>query len=109
MDIENAGKAGLRGLNYNFCILRTDGASGLVQRTASRPGRGGTTYNSFRLAEYDNDTRYAAGEVSREEAFERAAYMLERIMPVAEQCKVQMACHLNDPPAPVLNGVEKWN
>lgn len=107
--IENAGKAGLRGLNYNFCILRADGAGGLVQRTASRPGRGGTTYSSFRLAEYDNDMRYAAGEVSREEAFERAAYMLERIIPVAEQCKVQMACHLNDPPAPVLNGVEKWN
>ena len=41
--IENAGKAGLRGLNYNFCILRADGAGGLVQRTASRPGRGGTT------------------------------------------------------------------
>ena len=28
---------------------------------------------------------------------------------VAEEYKVQMACHLNDPPAPVLNGVEKWS
>ena len=56
-----------------------------------------------------NDKRYEAGEVSRDEAFERAAYMLERIIPVAEEHKVQMACHLNDPPAPVLNGVGKWN
>ena len=34
---------------------------------------------------------------------------MERIIPVAEENKIQMACHLNDPPAPVLNGIEKWN
>ena len=105
--IENAGKAGLRGLNYNFCALRTKG--GLVQRTERRPGRGGSTYSSFVLSEYDNEALSGAGAVSREEAFERAAYFLERVIPVAEEYKVQMACHLNDPPAPVLNGVEKWN
>ena len=107
--IENAGRAGLRGLNYNFCVLRAEKGGGLVQRTGRRPGRGGSTYSSFELSEYDNEALSKAGVVSREEAFERAAYMLERIMPVAEEYKVQMACHLNDPPAPVLNGVEKWN
>ena len=107
--IENAGRAGLRGLNYNFCVLRAEGGGGLVQRTGRRPGRGGTTYSSFVLSEYDNETLSEAGIVSRDEAFERATYMLERIIPVAEEYKVQMACHLNDPPAPVLNGVEKWN
>jgi len=107
--IENSSKAGLRGLNYNFCVLRAGDAGGLVQRTSRKPGRGGSTYSSFVLAEYDNDARYEAGEVTREEAFERAAYFLERIIPVAEENKIQMACHLNDPPVPVLNGVEKWN
>jgi mannonate dehydratase len=107
--IENAGKAGLRGINYNFCVLNAEHAGGLVQRTAPRPGRGGTSYSSFVLAEYDNDIRYAVGEVSRDEVFERAAYFLKRVVPVAETNKVQLACHLNDPPAPVLNGVEKWN
>lgn len=109
--IENAAKAGLRGLNYNFLVLKaTDGpGSGGVQRTGRKPGRGGTTYSSFVLSEYDNDKRYAAGEVSREESFERAAYYVERIIPVAEANKIQMACHLNDPPTQVLNGVEKWN
>ena len=47
--------------------------------------------------------------MSRDEAFERAAYFLERVIPVAEANNVQMACHLNDPPAPVLKGVERWN
>ena len=100
--IENAGKAGLRALLYNFCILPH-------QRTESTPGRGGVMYSSFDLSKFDNETLSEAGVVSREEAFERAAYWLERVIPVAEENKVQMACHLNDPPAPVLRGVERWN
>ena len=100
--IENAGRAGLRGLNYNFCVLNH-------QRTPSTPGRGGTSYSTFRLSEFDNDTLSEAGEVSRDECFERARYFLERVIPVAEEYRVQMACHLDDPPAPVLRGVERWN
>jgi len=41
--IENAGKAGLRGLNYNFCILPH-------QRTGRTPGRGGSTYSTFDIS-----------------------------------------------------------
>ena len=100
--IENAGKAGLRGLNYNFCIVQH-------QRTEQTPGRGGTTYSTFDISKFDNETLTEAGQVSRDEAFERIAYFLERVIPVAEANKVQMACHLNDPPAPVLRGVERWN
>ena len=100
--IENAGKAGLRGLNYNFCILNH-------QRTEHTPGRGGSTYSTFDLSKFDNETLSEAGRVNREEAFERIAYFLERVIPVAEENRVQMACHLNDPPAPVLKGVERWN
>ena len=100
--IENAGKAGLRALFYNFCILDH-------QRTESTLGRGGVSYSTFDMSKYDNETLSEAGVVSREEAFARAAYFLERVIPVAEENKVQMACHLNDPPAPILRGVERWN
>lgn len=100
--IENAGKAGIRALFYNFCILDH-------QRTESTPGRGGSMYSTFDMSKYDNETLSKAGRVSREEAFERAFYFLERVIPVAEENKVQMACHLNDPPAPILRGVERWN
>ncbi len=106
--IENAKKAGLRGLNYNFCVLLAKEGV-LVQRTGRRPGRGGSTYSSFVLSEYDNETLSESGAVSRDEVFERASYFLERIMPVAEENGIQMACHLNDPPSPVMNNVEKWN
>ena len=48
--IVNAGRAGLRGLNYNFCVLRTEGGGGLVQRTERKPGRGGrpTAHSYYR-------------------------------------------------------------
>ena len=100
--IENAAAAGLRGLNYNFCILNH-------QRTESTPGRGGSSYSTFNFSKYDNETLSEAGKVSREEAFDRIAYFLERVIPVAEANRIQMACHPNDPPAPVLRGVERWN
>ena len=100
--IENAAAAGLRGLNYNFCILNH-------QRTESTLGRGGSRYSTFDFSKYDNDARSEAGEVTREEAFDRIAYFLERVIPVAEENKIQMACHPNDPPAPILRGVERWN
>ncbi len=100
--IENAAAAGLRGLNYNFCILNH-------QRTESTPGRGGSSYSTFDLSKYDNATLSEAGEVSREEAFDRIAYFIERVIPVAEANRIQLACHPNDPPAPILRGVERWN
>ena len=100
--IENAGQAGIRALFYNFTILNH-------QRTDPTYGRGGSQYSTFDLEQYDNETLSEAGEVSRDEAFERIAYFLERVIPVAEANKVQMACHLDDPPAPVLRGVERWD
>ena len=42
------------------------------------------------------------GSVDRDEIFARIQYFLEGVIPVAEEYGVQMACHLPDPPAPVL-------
>jgi mannonate dehydratase len=103
-DIENAGKAGLRGLNYNFHAIHYP-----IYRTERTAGRGETTYSSFDISKFDNEALTEAGRVSRDEVFERMAYFLERVIPVAEANNVQMACHFNDPPAPVLKGIEGWN
>ncbi len=100
--IENAGKAGLRGLNYNFSTVS-------YQRTPTRYGRGNSAYSSFELSRYDNDEPHDAEAVTRDEMFARIHYFLERVIPVAEQYNVQMASHLPDPPAPVLRGEERWN
>ena len=91
--IRNAGRAGVRGLNYNFCPIPH-------QRTPQSTGRGGTSQSTFHLAEYDQEQRYPVGELSRDEVYARAQYMLERIIPVAEEAGVQMACHLCAPYPP---------
>ena len=67
--IENAGRAGLRALFYNFCIVDH-------QRTEDTFGRGGSRYSSFDMSKYDNDALTEAGRVDRDEAFARGAYFL---------------------------------
>ena len=100
--IENAGKAGLRGLNYNFTAVG-------YQRTKPRFGRAGSQFSSFEFDKYDNGEPHKAGRIDRDEGFDRLQYWLDRVIPVAEEHKVQMACHLPDPPAPVLRGEDRWN
>ena len=113
--IEAAGRAGLRGLNYNFLV---GAAYARTEEYEESIGRGGSSYSQFDLDRYDNSppelvdgvwSNGGAGVVSREEVYERAKYFLEGVIPTAEKWNVQMACHLNDPPAPVLRGVEQWN
>ena len=69
------------------------------------PGRGGTSYRAFKLDDFDNSQPVA---VTRDEVFARMLYFLDRVIPTAERWSVQLACHPDDPPAPVLQGVEKW-
>ena len=52
--IEAAGRAGMRGINYNFCVLSH-------QSTEPTVGRGGVVYRTFELDKYDNDTLSKAG------------------------------------------------
>jgi mannonate dehydratase len=88
--IELAAETGVRGLNYNMTLLP-------VLRSGRTPGRGGCGYSTWQRAEADGSTRTRAGEVSREEFFERIAYFIERIIPAAESNGIQMASHIADP------------
>ena len=101
--IEAAGRAGLRGLNYNF-VLQLEG-----QRTTSARGRGGTSLSTFVLDPVQNAELTELGRVSKDEVFARMEYFLVRVMPVADRWKVQMALHPDDPPMPVVRGVERWH
>ncbi|HUT62662.1 MAG TPA: mannonate dehydratase [Anaerolineae bacterium] len=91
--IEVTSRANIRLLNYNLIILP-------VLRTGRTPGRGGSTYSTWELAKALDAPLSKAGEVSAEEMWNRITYFLERVIPVAEEHKVQMGCHLPDPPTP---------
>jgi mannonate dehydratase len=95
--IQNAGKVGIPAVKYNMSILG-------VVRTERRPGRGGASYSSFVYDEADQSTLTAAGRVSAEDAWERITYFLERVVPVAEESKVRLACHPHDPGMPLDKG-----
>jgi mannonate dehydratase len=92
--IRNCARAGIPAIKYNMNLLG-------VLRTADTPGRGGTRYSTWRLAEAKEEPPLtAAGVVSEEAAWERITYFLERVVPVATEHKVRLACHPHDPGVP---------
>jgi mannonate dehydratase len=97
--IRNCARAGIMAVKYNMSILG-------VVRTESTKGRGGATYSTFKYAEGKQEPALTeAGPVDPDTYWERITYFLERVVPVAAEHKVRMACHPNDPGMP--NG-KKW-
>jgi len=105
--IEVAGKTGVRCLNYNTTIhpvLRTE-------RTLD-PTRGNASYSTWNYEEAlaENKPKTIAGDVDIDTMFERITYLLDRLLPVAEEWKVQLGNHIADPPTPVgFRGITRWN
>ncbi|MEO8075240.1 MAG: mannonate dehydratase [Acidobacteriota bacterium] len=96
--IRNSAKAGIPSLKYNLTFLG-------VPRVASTPGRGGARYSTFVYTEAKQDPPLTeAGPVSADLYWERITYFLDRVIPVAEEYKVKMACHPQDPGMPPGKG-----
>jgi mannonate dehydratase len=96
--IRNCAQAGISMVKYNLTILG-------VVRSASTPGRGGSTYSTFRFREAQQVPPLTeAGTVSADEMWARITYFLQRVVPVAAEAKVRMACHPHDPAMPEPEG-----
>lgn len=96
--IENCAQAGIPTVKYNMSILG-------VVRTGRLPGRGRASYSTFHYQEAkDKSSLTEAGSVSSEMMWDRIAYFLKRVVPVAEQNKVRLACHPHDPGMPEPQG-----
>jgi len=102
--IRTASRAGIDSLRYNTCILPID-------RTEEEEGRGGFYHTAFRLDKISAEDQAKltdAGRVTAEMHWERIEYLLERIIPVAEEFKVRMGNSQEDPPTPPgYRGVDK--
>jgi len=100
--IRTASRAGVDSLRYNTCVLNID-------RTEPEVGRGGGVYTAFRLDKFpDQDKLTDAGRVTAEMRWERIEYLLERMIPVAEEYKVRMGNSQEDPAVPNgFRGVDK--
>jgi mannonate dehydratase len=96
--IRNAAKAGIPAVKYNLTILG-------VVRTERTPGRGGASYSTFNYAQARQEPPLTeAGPVGEDMMWERITYFLERVVPVAEECKVRLCCHPHDPGMPKDRG-----
>lgn len=97
--IRNAKRAGIPMLKYNMTILG-------VVRSESTPGRGSSTYSTFNYekAKAMFPPLTEAGPVSADQMWERIDYFLQRVIPVASEEKVKMACHPHDPGMPEVEG-----
>src|SRR4051812_7896939 len=92
--IRNAARAGIPSLKYNLTLLG-------VVRTASTPGRGRAAYSTFVYDQARQDPPLTqAGAVDDDVYWERITYFLERVIPVAQEYKIKMACHPQDPAMP---------
>ena len=92
--IEAAGRAGIPALSWSFSLLD------VVRSLGWTVGRGGIMYTHFDYDTLKNDPPHPAGPISAEEGWERVAYAVERVIPVAEEYKVKIIAHPNDVPVP---------
>lgn len=105
--ISVAGKTGVHCLNYNTIILP-------ILRTGMTldPKRGNALYTTwdYKEAVKRNEPLTVAGVVSIDQVYERITYLLDRLLPVAEEYKVRLANHIADPPTHVgYRGITRWN
>jgi mannonate dehydratase len=91
--IRNASRAGIPSVKYNLTFIG-------VPRTAPTPGRGGARYSTFVHAGANEPPLTVAGQVGEDLYWERITYFLERVVPVAAEHKVRLACHPQDPGMP---------
>lgn len=92
--IERLAEAGIPAAKYNLNIIG-------IPRTKPEPGRGGSKNAAFRWEAADRDAPPGmAGVLDEDENWARIDYFLERVVPVAEACRVRLACHPHDPYTP---------
>jgi mannonate dehydratase len=92
--IKNCAQAGVPSIKYNMSILG-------VLRTGRTPGRGDAMYSTWKLSEAHPATPLTkAGPVDGDMFWERITYFLDRVIPVANEYKIRMACHPQDPGVP---------
>ena len=104
-NVQKASQVGVKVITHHWTVIP-------IRRNAQVPGRGGSTYEAFKL-EPDWKTLPVgkAGVVSSDDYWERITYFLQHIIPVCKQHDVRMAAHPYDPPGLPFGyqGAENWD
>ena len=114
--IRNMGRAGIAVLGYNFSL---PGVAGRIQGPFARGGAisvgmdqadqtpipNGTIWNMVYDPEAPPGT---VPPITSEQLWQRLADFLEEVVPVAEEARVTLAAHPDDPPYPYCAGNRDW-
>ncbi|MBI4626457.1 MAG: mannonate dehydratase [Verrucomicrobia bacterium] len=96
--IRHAGRAGIPMVKYNLTFIG-------VVRTERTTGRGGASLSTFDYTQSKQEPPLTeAGRITEEIYWDRIAYFLQRVVPVADEAKVRIACHPQDPGMPKDTG-----
>ena len=101
LHIRNCAQAGISTVKYNMSMLG-------VLRNYTKGGRGDVVYRGWDRATAKSPPPTRAGVVDADRYWERINYFLERVVPVAAENKVRIACHPHDPgvPPPGYQGID---
>ncbi len=97
--IRNSGQAGIPLVKYNLTFI------GVVRNPGRTPGRGGAALSTFDYTTAKQEPPLTeAGRITEEIYWDRIEYFLKRVVPVAEEAKVRIALHPQDPSMPPGKG-----
>lgn len=104
-NIKKASAVGVKVVTMHWTLIP-------IRRNGHTPGRGGSSYHSFKLEpDWQNLKVEANGIVHYDEYWERIEYFLKNIIPVCKEYDVRMAVHPYDPPGLPrgYQGVDNWD
>ncbi|MEM2905092.1 MAG: mannonate dehydratase [Candidatus Bathyarchaeia archaeon] len=99
--IRNMGAAGIPILALHFMAL------GVWRTSWEIPERGGATVNGFDYELVKNAPLTPLGVITEEQMWDNLEYFLKRVMPVAEEARVKIGFHPDDPPISPIAGVAR--
>lgn len=99
--LRNMGAAGYHILAYSFAPLSW------IRTSLAKPARGGalTTAFDYELMKEAPVTKY--GIAAEEQMWDNWTYFIKKIIPVAEEAKVKLALHPDDPPVSSIRGIAR--
>lgn len=95
--IRNCGRAGIPMVKYNLTFVG-------VVRSERVKGRGGASLSALDYSKLKPAGPTEAGTITAEIYWDRITHFLKRVVPVAEESKVKIACHPQDPGLPPETG-----
>src|SRR3989449_2370011 len=104
-NIKKASDVGVKVITYHWTVIP-------IRRNGRTTGRGGSTYAAFKLEDdWQSLPAGKSGRVGSDEYWERITTFLQKVIPVAGQHDVKMACHPYDPPGLPFGyqGADNWD